>query len=297
MPVGQVNNPQMKDILDGEFQRGGDPSFLQRIMISKYLHLPGLRGFWGVAYRNDTAYAGAPYFLDMSGNGYHVPTAVSVPVIYTTDERTAFHFDGTNYGALPDNTHFDILGNEAWVNAKGIALGGWVKSNRVRPYVATEGIITKWQPVGNQLGYNLSLDVLNPNVNGLTLGLSADGANWYAFDHTKPILQDTWYFTAATWNPNIIGGVSAGARVWVNEQMEYHAISDRASGAAGFPATIFNSTAALQFASMGGATDLLLGDEAYWWLCGNYISEADIWNLYETTKYIFGYANEKGTSW
>jgi len=297
MPVAQVNNPQMIDILSSKFQDSGDPSFLQRIVISKYLHLPGLRGFWGVTYRNDTAYAGAPYIQDMTGGGYHVPTVGAVPTIYTGLGRTAFGFNGANYAALADNAQFDIIGSEAWVNAPGIALGGWVRSSRARPYAGIEGIVSKWLSAGNQQSYLLMLDNNNPNVNGLTLGLSTTGANYYSFDHSKPVLQNTWYFTAATWNPGALFNEPAGVRLWVNDVKEYHNTSDRASGAAGLPATIFNSTAALQFASLGGAAGLLSGFEGYWWLCGNYLQELEIFNLYETTKILFGYAAEKGSSW
>lgn len=292
-PVGQVNNSQLRGLLDSDFQRSSDPSFLQRIMVSKYLHLPGLRGFWGVGYRNDTAYAGNPYATDGSGNGYHMPPVDGNPVLHSVPGVSYFEFAAAPYFALADNAHFDILGNEAWIASPGLALGAWIRTARARPYAGDEGIITKYSAAVNNYGYALELE--QANANRLSLALSSTGANQYYFDHTKTILVDTWYFVAATYNPGAVGAEAAGVRLWVNENVEYHAASDR--GTAGLPATIFNSNQDLQFASRGGAANLWSGFQGYYWICGNYVQQLDIFNLFETTKTVFGYLNEKGTSW
>lgn len=292
MPIAQVNNAEMRGLLESDFQRSADPSFLQRIMVSKYLHLPGIRGFWGPGYRNDSAYAGTPHITDQSGNGYHMPTVVAIPVIYTLGGRSYFAFTGANYCSLADNAHFDILANEAWINTPGLSLGAWVNTATARPYAGDEGILSKLGAAGNR-AYNLTLSA--GNSNRLTLELSDDGTKLYQFDHSKTILVNTWYFMAATFTPGVAGLDPAGVRIWVNEVMQFHTVSDR--GTAGLPAIIFNSTQALQFASYNGAANLFTGFQAYWWICGNYIPQTDIYNLYETTKNIFGYVNEKGTSW
>lgn len=295
MPVGQVSNQQMKDILDSEFQRSNDPSFLSRIAISKYLNMPGLRGFWTSTYRNDTAYAGSPYLQDISGGGYHLAPGGGQPRLNIDLGHGSQYFDGTTYFTLADNTQFDILANEAWVQAPGISLGAWIYTERAQPYANNEGIISKWNTAGNQRAYLLMLDANNPVANGLTFYLSSDGANGYAFDHSKTVSRSTWYFAAVTYNPGAYMNEPAGVRLWVNDVMQYHAAADR--GTAGLPASIFDSNQAFQFASYAGAANLFLGSQAYWWICGNYLLEGEIYNLYETTKHLFPFENEKGTAW
>ena len=100
---------------------------------------------------------------------------------------------------------------------------------------------------------------------------------------------------AATYNPAAVGSEAVGARLWVNDQMEYHAASDR--GTAGFPASIFNGNQALRFASWGRPNYLFQGYQTYWFICGAYLREAEIYNIYETTKYLPGFVAEKGSSW
>lgn len=289
MPVGQVSNPQMKDILDSEFQRSSDPSFMHRILVSKYLNMPGLRGFWGPSYRNDTAYAGAPYWTDMSGNGYHIPTVGGVAGQSAQLGRAIYTFSGANYGALADNAHFDVTAAEAWIATKGIAMGGWFYDIRVRPHAIIQTIIGKW--AGDQCSY-----ILNLQPGGsLQAGISSNGANYYLFNHNAVSALNKWYFSAFTYNPAAVDNEPAGVRVWLNDVMEYHPTSD--AGTVGLPAAIFNSTAPLSIASANGAVYIFYGYQTNWWICGNYVLEGDIFNLYETTKYLFGFMNEKGTAW
>ncbi|MDD1710414.1 MAG: LamG domain-containing protein [Methanoregulaceae archaeon] len=291
MPDAQVTNSQMKEMLSGEFQRSGDPDFQRRILVSTYQNIPGLKGFWGPSQSNLT---GTPYITDYSFNGNHFPPQVTVPVMYTNLGRTYHQFTGANYMSLADATHWDILGNEAYINAKGISMGCWIISTRARPYAAVEGLISKWTTVGGQRSYFLELD--NANNNNVTFVLSDNGANSYAFDHSKTILQNVaWYFVAATWNPAIVFGEAAGVRIWVNDQMEYHNTSDR--GTVGFPLTIFNSTAPLRLSNSATGGQEYLGFATYWWIAGNYLQESQIFNLWEVSKNVTGWLNEKGTSW
>ena len=294
MPVAQVNNPQMKDILDSEFQRSSDPSYLARIAVSKYLNLPGVRGFWGPAVKLGAQ--GGIYATDMTGGANHLvwtPSAVYYPQL----GRLAWYFDGARYASNPDQPQWDITGAEAWSGFPGLTLGAWIRTARARPYAGVEEIMHKYNIATNQASYRLCLDNGNPNVDGLTLYLSSTGANWYGFDHSKPVSVNTWYFVAASFNPGAILGEPAGVRLWVNDTMEYHAISDRSGGAAALPASIFPSTTDLQVGAYNAASNWFLGYQTLWWICGNYLLEGEIFSIWETTKYLMGYMNEFGTSW
>jgi hypothetical protein len=296
MPVAQVNNPQMKDILDSEFQRSSDPSFLHRIAVSKYLNLPGIRGFWGPAVRFSTQ-GGLLYATDMTGGGYHMVWTESLPVFYSELGYLAWYLDGvSDYASSPDCLQWDILASaaETWVGYKGIAAAAWICPTRVVPFAANEGILSKFLIAGNQRSWLMYRD--NTIANNLSVGISSDGANLYLFDHTKTIQKDVWQFVAFTYNPAAVLGEAAGVRIWVNDTMEYHAAAD-ARGTAGFPASIFNSTAEFQAGCTNAATNPYQGYMTDWFLCGNYLLESEIFNVFETTKTVFGFANEKGSSW
>jgi hypothetical protein len=289
-PVAQVNNPQMKDILDSEFQRSSDPSFLARIAVSKYLNLPGVRGFWGPAVKLGAQ--GGIYATDMTGGTNHMLWADDA-LFYPQLGRLAWYFDGARYAYNLDQPQWDITAAEAWSGYPGLSLGAWINCTRAHPYAGSEGIITKWSAAVNNYGYVLDLD--QNNNNNLSLILSSTGANAYGFDHSKTIARNTWYFVAATFNPGAVLGEVAGVRLWVNDQMQYHAASDR--GAAGLPASIFSGNQNFQFGSWGGAANQFLGYQTLWYVCGNYLTEGEVYNIFESTKYLMGYVNEFGTSW
>jgi len=296
MPVAQVNNPQMKDILDSEFQRSSDPSFLHRIAVSKYLNLPGIRGFWGPAVRFSTQGA-LLYATDMTGGGYHMVWSESLPVFYSYLGYLAWGLDGaTDYASYPDCLQFDVLASaaETWIGFKGLSLGAWIYPTRAQPHALYEGIISKFNGAGNQRAYSLHCDPTNATQNGLTMYLSQNGIATYQFDHTKTLTPGKWYFVAATFNPVAVLGEPAGVRLWVNDHMEYHAVSDQLT--IGLPASIFNSNQSFEFGSISTVANFL-GYQTNWFLAGNYLLEGEIYNIFESTKYLMGFANEFGTSW
>jgi len=291
MPVAQVNNPQMKDILDSEFQRSSDPSFMARIAVSKYLNLPGVRGFWGPAVKLGAQ--GGINATDMTGGTNHLAWAVN-PLFYSQLGRLAWSFDGaTQYASNPDQPQWDITAAEVWAGYPGLSLGAWVYTTRARPYAGNEAIISKWSFAANNWSYLLEFETLNNN--NLTLALSSTGANQFFFDHSKTIAANKWYFVAATYNPGAVLGEAAGVRIWVNDTLQYHAATDR--GVAGLPASIFSGTANLEVGSLGGGNNFFQGFQTNWFICGNYLLEGEIFSIWETTKYLMGYMNEFGTSW
>ena len=282
----------MIDILSSKFQDSSDPSFLHRIAVSKYLNLPGIRGFWGPGVRLDGA--GSLFATDLSGNGNHFGWAVSASVIYPRLGHLDWYFDGARYGFLADAPIWDVLATEAWIAYPGLSAAAWICPTRVVPFGTNEGILSKFLVAGNQRSWLMYRD--NTIANNLSVGISSDGANLYLFDHTKTIQKDVWQFVAFTYNPAAVLGEPAGVRIWVNDTMQYHAAAD-ARGTAGFPASIFNSTAEFQAGCTNAATNPYQGYLTDWFLCGNYLLESEIFNVFETTKTVFGFANEKGSSW
>jgi hypothetical protein len=219
---------------------------------------------------------------------------VHYPVLYPVPGALAWFLDGVNdWTSYPDCLQFDILANEAWIAYPGIALGCWIYPQRVYPYGTSESIISKWAAAAPNVSYLLFRDTaLTGNI---SFALSDNGVNVYLYDHTKVLTPNKWYFVAVTYNPGAIFGEPAGVRIWINDTMQYHAASDR--GTVGLPASIANSNAVLMFGNGIGVTTPYLGSMTNWFICGNYLLEAEIYNIWESTKYMFGFANEKGTSY
>jgi len=290
MPNAQVTNSQMKEMLSSEYQRSGDPANMARLYVSKYLSIGNLRGFWGPGTLLPAA--GGFYITDMSGNGFPMVFNISSPLIASGVSYQQWFFDGARYASTPDAPQWDITANEGTQALPGLSMGCWFYGDRVYPFGTPETLMSKWLGP-NDYSYILYREAALGGT--ITFGLSTNGqaATIALFDHTKAITKSKWYFAAVTFNPSAIAGEPAGVRMWINDQMQYHSVSDR--GAAGLPASIFNGAAQFQFGNSVGAQ--FFGWMTNWWLAGSYIRESDIFNLWETTKNLFGFQNEKGTSW
>jgi len=298
MPVGQINNPQMKDILDSEFQRGSDPSFLARIALSKYLNLPGLRGFWGPS-NYVAGVGGVLQPSDVSGNGFRFAFNPDNGLYHIDTGFSSYELDGTRCLTNSTAGPYDITMTEAFNSNVGIALGCWIKPTRLGAYGFDQGIMGRWNANSNRRAYLLRTEVFLTHT--VFFLLSDNGTRYWAFKGEELVLNK-WNFVAATYTPVAYGGEGIGARIWINDQYNYEFTPFYTVPGFGIPAlppSIHVSVADLQvgtYINAAGANDYMQAEFTNWWICGNYVSEADIWNLYETTKYLFGYRNEKGTS-
>lgn len=290
MPSGQITNSQMKELLSSEYQRTNDPAYMARVYVSKYLSLGNLRGFWGPGVLLPAA--GGFYITDMSGNGFPMLFNISSPLIASGIGYHQWQFDGIRYAATADAPQWDIVANEAFSVFPGISMGCWFFGDRNYPWGTPETLISKWLGA-NDYSYILYREAALGGT--ITFGLSTNGqaATVALFDHNKAIAKNQWYFVAVTFTPGGAAGEPAGVRIWVNDDMQYHAVSDR--GAAGLPVSIFNGAALLKFGDSVGAQ--FYGWMTNWWISGAYLREGDIFNLWASTKNLFGFQNEKGTSW
>jgi hypothetical protein len=289
MPQQQVRSDEVSSLLESEFQRSSDPTFQARTMLSAYQHLPGLRGLWGPA---TMVNASGINVTEMAGNSFPMaPTSVNANM-RVAGQHAWYYCNGTWYWSVADNAQWDVTMTETFISHKGISLGLVYYPTRVQPYADYEGVFTKMTDTGNQRSYMLYRE---PNNASMTFLLSSDGVAVAFWRHTKAFITSRFHFVAATYTPAAYGNEPIGCRFWLNDDMRYFALPT--SGAN--PAQIFNSTAPLKIGSgiFAGVEKYMQGYWSMAWLCGNYLPESTVWNLYESMKYVFGYYNEKGTSW
>jgi len=242
-------------------------------MLSKYLALPGLVGFWpmssvardsGLVYdlsgqaRNLT-YAGNPTFNVLT------PTTYAVPYI---------DFDGTgDYLTRADENGLDILGSEAIFAAavRGLTVGCWAKFDDDTPS-AQEYIMTK-SAAAPQISWRL----YHTTTGTIGMLISTDGTATVA-QATTGLSGAGWVFVAGRFIPS----ASVDTYLGVGGALE------KASNTTSIPAAVFDSTAPLNISGLNNGTGLMAGLVALPFLCANQLSDEVIGYLYQNTRGLFG---------
>lgn len=229
-------------------------------LISPYLALPGLRGFWPMSSFNENgnAYDMSEQNRTLTYNGN--PT-------YNYDNVVPYiDLDGTgDYLSRADEAGLDILGTETYVAAavRGLSWGGWLYPEETG---TLEHILTKWGAPG-QRAYRISLEANNT----FTANISDDGTN-YDTATSAVVAMNTWYFVVGRFDP------STEIDIFVNE-VEVVQATARAS--------IFNSNTSFEIGSRAAGSGPFQGWASLCFLCATYLSDAIISSLFQQTRAAF----------
>lgn len=225
--------------------------------IETFLGLPGLRGFWPLSQFDESGNA-----IDLSRHGKTLTYngGGSGPTYNINPQGTGYlDFDATgDYLSTADASHFDILGTESYVAsaANGLTMGGWFFADNAS---AEYTLMAKDDRSGQRSFrlYRSTISLVGAQIgsSGIASGTAVSGA---------------WFFAALQFS-------GTSVRVYVNGTL---------SGAVS-PLSITNTTAPFTIGGDGAGTQLLPGGAALCFLCAEFLTEAQLDQLYEDSWPLF----------
>lgn len=229
-------------------------------LISPFLSIPGLVGFWPMSsVQRSTGNA-----YDVSGQGRTLAYNGNPTYNYLANGTPYIDLDGTgDYLSRADETDLDVLGTETiYATAvRGLAFGGWFLFNAL-PAAA--------RPMGkDDLGANRSYGIFTTAaavegiINGTTSVIS-----------TVVPVTGAWYFIVI--------------RLIPSTELAIFANSTKTINIAAIPASINNSAAAFTIGASGAATQLMTGRASLCFLSANALSDGKISSIFQQTRGAFG---------
>lgn len=246
-------------------------------LISPYLSLPGLRGFWpmsAVDYTN-------PQCIDIA-NGYDLTNNNTATFGYDPNQVLApcVFLDGVNqFLSRADGgaaNWADIIGTETYiensaVTARGLTILCWFFLAAVP--AAQEFLVSKLLFAAD-LSYFLSV----MNTGTVIHGISNNGAAVVQQASSNTVNANAWNFTALRFVP------STTVDVYLN--------GVKTSLAAGIPASVFDGAAVFHISGYdngaGGVNAPFAGRISLVPLCAAAASDAEISSIYQQTRGVFG---------
>lgn len=232
-------------------------------MYAEHLTLPGLVAFWpmsSVQRSTGNAYdiSGQGRTLTYNGNPTYNLYASLIPYL---------DLDGTgDYLERADETDLDILGTESIyaVAQRGLTLGGWFWFDDAG---VDEGVFNKIGGAG-QRSYGLQ----KLAADQVRMAVSGDGTA--LIDANATITTGAWYHIVGRYDP------STEVAIWAN--------GVKTVDTASIPASLFNSTAALDIGRLADGTQPMDGRAALCWLCANVVPDDRIQRLFKLGRIFFG---------
>lgn len=262
MPI-QIRNTEIANLQSPDGFNYG----LWTEVIAGFQAIPGLVGFWPMSSIQRST--GNVYDLSGQGRTLTYNTGAGSSINYT-GLIPYFNLAGGGYLSRADETDLDILGTESFFPSsnRGLTVNVWLYSTSI---AANFGVASKNTDVGNQRSWVL---LYNSSIPALQFALSSAGTS-HDFVATGPNISiNTWY--------NVVGRFSISSRVsiFVNGVEYFNTTSPIAS--------LFNSTAALQFGAYNAGTSTLTGRVALVALSANSLSDSVINGLYQRSRLLFG---------
>ena len=234
-------------------------------LISPFLALPGLRGFWPIS-----AFDSGGDAQDQSGHAHHL--AYNGNPTYNYDGLAPYiDLDGTgDYLSRTDEADLDIIGTETYVAAaaRGLTLGGWFWFADAT--AAIETCLSKWQAVVGGRSY-----MLDKTAAGLMRVLvSIDGTAVISQAAGQAVDSTSWVFAVGRFDPS--------------NELAIFTNGTKDELAAGVPNRIHNSGSDFDVGARHGGTDLLTGRASLCFLCAACLSDAIIGSVFQQTRAAFG---------
>lgn len=243
-------------------------------LLSAFLALPGLRGFWPFTSMGD---GGAG--VDLSGQGRTLTNNNGVQFSHDGEiGHAAFASASSQYMSRADEAGLDILGNESYVASaiQGLTIGGWFWCNADN---TDQGFIVKdnyVSPVSGQASYVLSRDT--SNLARFSVSDSGAPSSAITGGDSPLITAGGWFFVVGSWRPN-----DPTYRYMVS----VNGIHSYAGGATTGP--LFNSNAPLEIGRyLFSATPYLNGRAALCFLCGAAVPDNHLKGLFGRSRGFFG---------
>jgi hypothetical protein len=233
-------------------------------LISPFLALPGLRGFWPMSAIDSSGNA-----QDQSGHGHHLSYQGNPTYNSYLDWIPYIDLDGTgDYLSLADTADLDITGTaETYVDSsrRGLTLGGWFRSdNMANNYM----LMSKNSGAANK-SYWLEFNGLETRFS-----VSSDGTAETQVVLGQTLASATWYFCVGRFDP------STELKVWTNAMTN--------TTATAIPASIKSGTADFNVGGYNNGSLLLDGQVSRCFLCAAMLSDAQVSNLFQVTRGAFG---------
>jgi len=237
------------------------------MLISSYLALPGLRGFWPMSAAGVSGEA-----LDLSGLGNHLTNTNSAEfgneglIPYT-------RYDGTNRHSITDagsSNAFDILGSEAFIVSPGLTFGFWCKFDSDAGGGA-DTLLAKFDTSSDAYRFYRRTSG-NGGVGRFDID---DGATTINAEGPTELVSDTWYNVVCRYNPLI--------------EIEYLLNNAQdASNESSVPATLNNSTQNFTIGALSDGTQDYEGLISLAFICASYLSDEILFALFEQGRVLFG---------
>lgn len=230
-------------------------------LISPFLSLPGLVGFWPMSsVQRSTGNA-----YDLSGQNRTL-TYNGNPTYNIYGNKVAYlDLDGTgDYLSRADETDLDVLGSETIFasGVRGLTVGGWFWfNNKTNSY----HLMSKNNATGNQRGFQL---LYSQPLTAMQAVVSVDGINNTTLTTGADITAQIWYFMVMKFEP------STRLSLTIN--------GTKYSTTSSIPASIFNNTASFIIGANGNISNLLQGRASLCFLCANAVPDEIISSLYQT---------------
>lgn len=237
-------------------------------LISPFLLLPGLVGFWPMS----SIQRSTGNVYDLSGQSRTL-TYNGNPVYNYSGLVPYIDLDGTgDYLSRADETDLDIIGNEAQYYNKGLTMGGWFWFDNFNSTGNAPGIIGKFDAVGNQK----SFAIISTSTDWY-FRVSSDGSTNYDATATTNHITGAWVNLVLKFVP------STGLYGYVNGVLATQNL-------VATPASLFNSTAAFQVGMIrvGLNQEFFDGRASLCFLCANALSDDLISSLFQQTRPAFG---------
>lgn len=234
-------------------------------IISPFLALPGLVGFWPMS----SVQRSTGNVYDLSGQGRTL-TYNGNPTFNYTGLVPYVDCDGTgDFLSRADETDLDVLGTETIYNSavRGLTLGGWFWSDSLS---GNRGWVGKHTSGTNNCSY-----LIYTAGTAIRTHISNTGAYTAGLDLASSIVgvTGTWYFTVLRFIPST--------------ELANYVNGTWTSLVAGIPASIYNSSASLLVGATDGGVNTLDGRVSLCFLCANALSDSLISALFSRTRAAF----------
>lgn len=267
--MSSIHSPATENAISTAMLPRNDPVNRWGNLISTYLALPGLRGFWPMSVIGASGQA-----VDLALQNHMTDTA-SPPFGHNNFVPYAQYNGSTQYHSIADNAAHDIIGNESYIGtgSKGLTIGMWANPRNLPG--GTTRIFAKGTTTGNAKSYHLA----QSSSNIFVFGISSTGANTFDASAASAFSANQWYFLAGRFTPSTeiklwVGSSAGGLETFTNTSS--------------IPATLNNSATGLAIGAQADGTQYSSVWASMCFVSVMALDDYFIFSLFEQGKTLYG---------